>query len=41
MSKLKNPIKPRKGARDCSTAVQIRNDILLHSAFGVVWLSMV
>ena len=41
MSKLKNPMKPRKGVRGCSTAVKIQNDILRHSAFGVVWLCMV
>ena len=41
MSKLKNPMKPRKGVMECSAAVQIRNDILRHSAFGVVWLFMV
>ena len=34
-------MKPRKGVMGCSAAVQIRNDILRHSAFGVVWLFMV
>ena len=41
MSKLKNPIQPRKGVMGCSTAVNIWNDTLRHSAFGVVWLCMV